>query len=173
MLTSLAKILKILNSEAEPGQISLAIALGMVAGFMPLFSLPVVIAWLLVCLLRINLATFLLVTPLFAGAAYLLDPLFHRVGLAFLSAPWLESLWTAMYNSTFWRLQNFNNSVVMGSFVTALILIVPCYLLANLLIRRYRQHILAWVERSRVMQLFKASDFYKLYLRVSAWGVRS
>lgn len=172
MLTSLAKLLKVLNSEAEPGQISLAFSLSMVAGFLPFVSLPTAAVFLLAFVLRVNLSAFFLGTAFFSGAAYLLDPLFHRLGLALLTLPALNDLWTAMYNSTFWRLQKFNNSVVMGSFVSSLILFVPLVLLSNYLIRTYRDHVLSWVRKLKITQIIKSSSFYETYEKVSGWGVR-
>jgi uncharacterized protein (TIGR03546 family) len=172
MLTSLAKLLKVLNSEAEPGQISLAFSLSMVAGFLPFFSLPSAVVFLIAFLLRVNLSAFFLGTAFFFAVAYFLDPLFHRVGLALLTAGGLEGFWTAMYNSTLWRIQKFNNSVVMGSFVSSLILFVPLVVASNFLIRTYREHVLAWVRKLKIVQIIKSSSFYEMYEKVTGWGVR-
>ncbi|MSQ77432.1 MAG: TIGR03546 family protein [Nitrospiraceae bacterium] len=86
----------------------------------------------------------------FSGLAYLLDSVFHRIGLAVLTAGPLEGLWTAFYNSTLWRLERFNNSIVMGSLVVSLVLFVPFYLLSNKLILKYREHFLAWVQKTKL-----------------------
>jgi uncharacterized protein (TIGR03546 family) len=173
MLTSVAKLLKLLNSEAEPGQISLAFSLSMIAGFLPFFSLPTAVVFLVAFVLRVNLSAFFLGTAFFSAAAYLLDPLFHHIGLALLTASGLEGLWTAMYNTTFWRIQKFNNSGAMGSFVVSLILFVPLVFLSNYLIRTYRDHVLSWVRKLKIVQIIKSSSFYETYQKVSGWGVRS
>lgn len=173
MLTSVAKLLKLLNSEAEPGQISLAFSLSMIAGFLPFFSLPTAVVFLVAFVLRVNLSAFFLGTAFFSAAAYLLDPMFHHIGLALLTASGLERLWTALYSSTFWRIQKFNNSVVMGSFAASLILFVPLVMTLNLLIRKYREHVLAWVRKLKIVQIIKSSSFYETYRKVSEWGVRS
>jgi len=93
----------------------------------------------------------------------LLDPLFHRIGLAVLTAGALKGLWTALYNMTLFRLEKFNNSIVMGSLLFSVVLFVPLYLISNQIILRYREHVLAWVQKSRIMQAFKASKLYRLY----------
>jgi len=152
MLKTLVNFVKILNSEAEPGQISLALGLSMVAGLTPLFSLHN----LLVLLLRVNLSAFLLGLAFFSGLAYALDPLFHRIGLAVLTASPLNVLWTTLYNSTLWRVERFNNSIVMGSLLVSLLFLVPFYYLANWAILRYREHVLAWVRKTRLMQVLSA-----------------
>lgn len=170
MLKMLAKLLKVLNSDAEPGQISLALCLAMVAGLTPLMSLHNLLVLLLVLVLRANLSAFLLGLVVFTGIAYLLDPLFHQLGLAALTAGPLNGLWTSLYNIPLFRLANFNNSIVMGSLLFSLVLFVPLLLAGNRLIRAYRQHILRWVEKSRIMQFFMASKFYNIYKSLSGGG---
>lgn len=163
MLSAIAKLLSALNSETEPGQISLAFCFAMIAGLTPLFSLHNLLVLLIVLLLRVNLSTFILGLAFFSGIAYLLDPLFHLIGLAVLTAGTLEGLWTALYNTTLFRLEKFNNSIVIGSLLFSLVLFVPIYLIANQMILRYREHVLAWVQKSRIMQAFKATKLYRLY----------
>lgn len=170
MLRMLAKLIKVLNSETEPGQISLAFCFAMVIGLTPLLSAHNILVVLLVLLLRVNISAFILGWGFFSGVAYLLDPLFNRIGLEVLTAYSLEGFWTALYNITFWRLAKFNNSIVMGALLFSLVLFIPLYLLSNLLIRRYRDTVLAWVQKTRIMQAFKAKKFYALYQAVSGLG---
>lgn len=169
MIRIVAKVLKVLNSESEPGQISLALCLAMVAGLTPFLGIHNLLVILLVLLLRVNLSTFLLGLAAFSGIAYILDPLFHYMGLAILTADSLQDLWTSLYNSTFWRLTRFNNSILMGSFLFALILFVPLYIAANFAIRQYRRRVLEWVKKTRLMQALAASRFYSLYQSASGW----
>ena len=170
MLKTIAKFLKILNSDAEPGQISLGFAFAMIAGFTPLMSLHNLLVLLLILFLRVNLSSFLLGLALFSALAFALDPLFHQIGLAILTLPALSDLWTALYNSALWRLERFNNSIVMGSLIVSLALFVPMVLVGNVLVRRYREHVLQWVMRTRVMQAFQASKLFGYYQSVSGWG---
>lgn len=170
MLTIVAKLFKIINSETEPFQISLALCFAMVAGLTPLWRLHNGVVILLVLLLRVNLSAFILGWLGFSGIAYLLDPLFHRLGLIILTSDSLQTLWTMLYNSTLWRITHFNNSVVMGSLMVSLILFLPLFLASNLIIRKYRDHILAWLRKTRLVQVIKASKFYNIYQSVSGWG---
>jgi len=173
MIQMIAKLLKVMNSETDPGQISLALCLAMVAGLTPLASLHNLFILLLVLLLRVNLSAFMLGLVFFTGIAYLLDPVFDRIGLGLLSAGALEGLWTEFYNITLLRLAKFNNTIVMGSLVFSLIAFFPMYGLVSLLIRRYREHILAWIRKTRVMQMLKTSKLFSAYQAVSGWGGRS
>jgi uncharacterized protein (TIGR03546 family) len=167
MVSSILKLLKVLNSEAEPGQISLALCFGMIAGFLPFFSVANLIILLIVLLVRVNLSAFILATAFFSGVAYVLDPVFNRIGLVVLTASPLQELWTAMYNSTFWRLQKFNNSVVIGSFLFSLAAFVPAVLLFNVLIRKYRERVLTWIKRTKIVQALTASRWYEMYRSLS------
>jgi uncharacterized protein (TIGR03546 family) len=169
MIKLLAKLLRVLNSETEPGQISLGLCFAMIAGLTPLLSVHNLFVLLLVFILRVNLSAFFLGLALFTGIAYVLDPLFHQLGLAVLTAMSLEGLWTSLYQSVWWRLEHFNNSIVMGSLVFSVGVFVPVLLLSNMLIRRYRQHVLAWVQKTKIMQMFKASKLYETYQTLSAW----
>jgi len=168
MLESLAKLLAVLNSETEPGQISLGFCFAMIAGFTPLWSLHNILVVLLVLALRVNLSSFLVGLGLFSALAFALDPLFHRVGLATLTASSLEPLWTVLYNQTLWRIERFNDSIVMGSLLVSLVLFVPLLLTGNWLIRRYRTHLLEAIRRTRIMKLIRASKLWQLYQRAES-----
>jgi uncharacterized protein (TIGR03546 family) len=170
MLTIIAKIFKTLNSETEPFQISLALCLAMIAGLTPLWNLHNFIVLLLVLILRVNLTAFILAWFGFSGIAYLLDPVLHVFGLHILTADALRGVWTSLYNSTLWRLSNYNNSLLLGSLIASLVLFAHLFFISNIIIRKYREHILAWVMKSRIVQALKASKFYGIYQSVSDWG---
>jgi uncharacterized protein (TIGR03546 family) len=168
LIESIANLLKVLNSETEPNQISLALCLSMIAGLTPVLSPHNLIVLLLV--LRVNLSAFGLGWAFFSAVAYLLDPLFHRIGLAILTAPTLRGLWTDFYNTSLFHLNRLHNTMVMGSLLFSLASIIPAFLIFNLLIRRYREHILTWVRKTRLMQAFKATKFFQIYQKDSGWG---
>ncbi len=170
MLRLIARLLRVLNSETHPGQISMGFCFAMVAGLTPLLSLHNVIVLLLVLVLRVNLSAFLLGLAVFSGMAYLLDPVFEWNGTLILTASAFEGLWTSFYNTTIWRLARFNNTIVMGSVAFSLVLFVPLYVLSNSLVLRYREHVLAWIEKTRLMQFFKASKVYHLYQSLPTFG---
>jgi len=163
VIESIAKLIKVLNSETDPGQISLALCLSMVAGFTPVLSLHNLLVLLLVLVLRVNLSAFIVGWVFFSALAFALDPLFHRIGLAILTAPALSEFWIGLYNSVWFRLDRLNNTIVMGSLFFSLVLFIPGLILFNLLIRRYREHLLAWVRKTRLMQAVKATKLFHMY----------
>lgn len=170
MLRTIVKLLKVLNSENDPRQISLAFSFSMVAGLTPLVSVHNLLVLFLVLLLRVNISAFILGFLLFSGIAYVLDPLFHWLGLLILTADPLQGLWTAFYNSTVWRLEKFNNSIVMGSLVFSVFFFTPFFLILNKLILKYRENVMSRLRKSRIMQTLKATKFYNLYQSLSGWG---
>lgn len=165
MITQILKVLRVLASEDSPMQISLAIALAMVMGLTPLFSLHNLLMLIILLSFRINLAAFLLAWAFFSGLAYLLDPLFHSLGQFILQYPAMQDIWTEMYNSAFWRLTNFNNTIVMGSFVTAMLAFIPMLLILNFLIRRYRSHVLVFLKKSKLVTWMQSS---KMITRITS-----
>ena len=170
MVRLLAKVLKILASETEPGQIGLAASFAVVAGVTPLFSLHNILVLFLVLVLRVNLLTFILGTVLFAAVGSLLEPVCSWLGLALLTAQPLERLWTGLYQSPLWRLEGFNNSVVMGSLAISLVVFLPVTLLTASLIRRHGDRLLARLRLTRLLQILTASRFHSAYQAVSGWG---
>ncbi len=167
MISLIAKFLKVLNSEGDPGQISAAFCLGMIAGFTPLSTPHNFLVLFAALLFRVNLSGFILAFGIFSGVAYILDPLFSAIGLAVLKAGPLEGLWTAMYNTAIWRIENFNNSVVMGSLVFCAVLVAPAYFVFNRLILKYRDHVLDRVKKLKIMQALKASKLFNAYQAIA------
>ena len=170
MVRSVFKILKVLNSETHPAQISLGLCFSVIVAFTPKFSLHNIVIIFLILFFRINLSAFLLGGLLFTGVGALLDPLFHRIGLAVLTAPALERLWTGFYNATMWRVQEFNNTVVMGSLLLALVLFGPLYFLFNGAVRYYRKNVYAHVQKLKLVQAIKGNDLYRKYQSLKDWG---
>ena len=142
----------------------------MIVGLTPLMSLHNLLVLFFVLLLRANLSAFILGWAFFSGVGYLLDPLFHRIGLSVLTASTLEGFWTALYSVTLFRLAKFNNTLLMGSLILSLILFLPLFILSNLVIQQYRDNILAWIRKTRIMQALKANKLYTAYQAVSGWG---
>jgi uncharacterized protein (TIGR03546 family) len=170
MIELIAKTLKVLNSETDPGQISLAFCLAMVMALTPLFSAHNVLVLLAALVLRVNLSTFSVAWIVLSAVAYALDPLFHKIGLAVLTAEGLKSMWTGLYNTAWFRPAHLNNTIVMGSLLVSCAAFIPVFITIKILVRKYREHLLAWVNKTRAMKFFKASKFYEVYQTISGFG---
>lgn len=141
------KLLKLINSEQEPHQLSLGLSFGMIAGLTPTLSLHNLVVLFLVLVIRANISAFIAGYLLFSFLAFALDPLFHSLGNTILHSASLQPAYTAMYNNSFWRLTHFNNTVLMGSLVVSLVAFVPVFLLSNVLIRNYRSRVQVRFQR--------------------------
>jgi uncharacterized protein (TIGR03546 family) len=170
ILKYIARLIKVLRSAASPGQIGGGFILGMIAGLTPFWSLHNLLVLLLIILLNVNLSMAILGLIVFSGFAYLLDPLFHDIGfflLVDLSA--LKSLWTSLYNVPVLSLTRFNNTIVMGSLVSALILLLPVYVSTKRFVLVYREKIDPVFQKWKLVQAVKGSKLYGMYEHVSKW----
>lgn len=166
MLTLLLKILRALNSEAEPWQMSFAAGLALIIGLTPLLSMHNGLILLLAFVLRINLATFFALWAIFSGFAYMMDPLFDRLGYAWLMAPGWADFWTGLYQNDFWQLTRFNHTVTLGSLVVSLPLFIPVVVAFRYGVVGYRVKVMPSLQRLKIVQALKASKLYDLYQKL-------
>ena len=171
MLDSLIKFFRVLNSDVSPNQIAGGIMLGFILGLTPFWSLHNAVVILLVCLLRINVASVLLSFAGFSVIAYLFDPLMEKLGYSVLTLDSMREFWTGWYQIDILRLAQFNNTLVMGSLLLAVLLSPVVFFLGRFIVVNYRQRILAWVEKTRLVKALKASKWYqRVYSAVELTG---
>ncbi|GAA0562662.1 MAG: TIGR03546 family protein [Alteromonadaceae bacterium] len=163
MLPLLAKVLKVLNSEASPWQIGWAIALGLFVGILP-FGLLTLLIVLLVCLLTINLTTFILVWGLTEGLmllfAYPLEQLTWQYAQNDTLLTWLAETETL-------QLLHLHHTLTLGAFVLGALLLVPVAWLSKVLVQQYRYRIMTNVEKWKLTQMLKASKLFALYEKLN------
>jgi uncharacterized protein (TIGR03546 family) len=152
-----------LHSEGTPGQLAAGIALGSIIGLTPLVNIHNAIVFAAIVLLNVSFAGGMLGWALFVPIGFLLDPLFDWLGHALLLAPALRGMWTTFYNTPVVPLTNFNNTVVLGSLVFALLLFVPLFLAARWAVARYRVTIGERVRQSKLYRAVMASKVYNVY----------
>ncbi len=154
-IRGIARVLVAINSNQRAGEIASAIALGFLLALIPAGNLLWWLILILTLFLRINLAAELLALALFKLIVPLLDGLLHAVGYAILTAPPLQGLFTHLYNVPLVPFTRFNNSIVMGAFITGLILLVPLYFLFRWLVRLYRKKIRDKIANSKIVKTFQ------------------
>lgn len=163
LLKLLQSLIKALNSDGTPGQVAAGITLGAVLGLTPLLNLHNLVALSLAVMLNVSFPGFMLGWFVFVPLGFALDPVFDALGTSLLvNVDALHGVWTAMYNTPL-ALTNFNNTVVLGSFVVWLLLALPLFLAARAGIAAYRATIYARLERTRAFQAVKASKVYNMY----------
>jgi len=171
-LKLLAKLFKALRSGESPGKIAGGFILGMIIGLTPIWSLHNLIVFILLIILNVNLGMAIFSFLLFSGFAYIFDPMFHSLGFWILvEIPALKGLWTTMYNAPIIGLSKFNNTVVMGSLVVSLVLLIPAYFAVKWFVVYYRQHIDAKMQKWKIVQMIKGSKIYNLYEKIRNIGV--
>jgi uncharacterized protein (TIGR03546 family) len=167
----LSKFIKVLNSAASPNQIAWGFALGAIPGLTPTNALHNAAVLVLLIILNVNISAAVFAMLVFSALAFLLDPLFHTIGYYVLtSIPALTSTWTSLYNAPIAPLTRFNNTVVMGSLLIALAMLVPNYIGFKLFVRRYRD---VWVEKIKkwkISKMITGSSLVQLYLKFKDVG---
>lgn len=164
ILKLLQSLVKTLHSDGTPGQIAAGIALGSALGLTPIANVHNLVVVLLMAILNVSFASGMLAWAVFIPVGFVLDPLFNRIGHWLLvDSPALRPLWTAMDNVPGLALTNFNNTVVLGSVVTWLVLLVPLYFAARVAVVRYRDTIGRKILGSRVYKTFQASKLFNVY----------
>lgn len=164
LLKLLQSFVKALHSDGTPGQVAAGIALGAILGLTPLFNLHNVVVFGLILLLNVSFPGAMLGWAVFVPVGFLLDPVFDAIGRQLLlETPALTPLWTALYNTPVVPLTSFNNTVVLGSLVVALVGYAPLFLVGRWGVARYRTTVAERVRRSRLYRAVTASRLYSLY----------
>jgi uncharacterized protein (TIGR03546 family) len=166
-LKLLSKFIGVLRSAASPNQIAWGFALGTIPGLTPLNALHNLGVLVLLIILNVNIASATLALAIFSLIAWMLDPLFHAIGyIVLVQIPFLQSLWTDLYNAPIAPLTRFNNTVVMGSLLVSLVLLVPNYFLFRAFVLRYRESWNAKIAKWKIVQIMKGSNLVKLYFKI-------
>ena len=152
-----------LHSEGTPGQLAAGIALGSILGLTPLVNIHNAIVFAAIVLLNVSFAGGMLGWALFVPIGFLLDPLFDWIGHQLLLAEPLRGLWTSLYNTPIVPLTNFNNTIVLGSLVFSLLLLVPLFFATRWAVARYRATIGERVRQSKLYRAIMASKVYNVY----------
>jgi uncharacterized protein (TIGR03546 family) len=121
--------------------------------------------------LDVNLSAAFLAFTIFALIAWILDPVFHQIGYFLLvDAETLKGMWTVLYNAPLAPLTRFYNTIVLGSLVGALVLVLPVYVGMKRFVVAYRKTIGARIERSKIYQVISKNFLVQWYQRVRDLG---
>jgi uncharacterized protein (TIGR03546 family) len=167
----LAKLIKILRSAASPNQIAFGFIIGMIIGLTPFWTLHNMILILILIIVNINIGTAIFSFLLFSAIAYLVDPLFHGLGYFLLvDMEGLKDFWTFLYNLPLVALSRYNNTVVIGSLVIAIVISLPTYFLAKIGVIYYRENIDNRIQKWKLIQAIKGSKIYSYYEKIRNLG---
>lgn len=146
--------------------------LGSIAGLSPVLTLQGLLLWLVIFVLDVNLSAAFLSFTLFSLVAYLLDPLFHQLGYVLLvQVDSLQEIWTTLYNAPIAPLTRFNNTLVLGSLVGAIVLSPFVYVGMKRFVVAYRTHLFSRVEKWKIYQILSKNSLVRWYQKIRDWGL--
>ena len=163
MLTMLAKILKVLNSQVSPWQIGWAIALGLFVGILP-FGLLTLLLVLLVCLLTVNLSIFIVTWGLTEGLMLLFAEPLEQLTWQYAQN---DALLRFLANNETAQLLHLHHTLTLGAFILGVVLAFPIAWCSKMLVLQYRSRIMSNVEKWKVTQMLKASKLFSLYEKLN------
>jgi uncharacterized protein (TIGR03546 family) len=169
LLKQLFNFIKLLNSDKGTHSIAAGVVCGMFLGFTPAFSLQTIFVILVLFFFRIQIGAATISAAFFKILAYALDPLFDVAGRSVLEIDALNPLYTSLYNMPIVPMTRFNNSIVMGSGVIALLLSPFVYYGAKALIFKYREVVVTRIRGTAIWKAFTASTFYGWYQKYESF----
>ena len=163
LLKLIQSIIKTLHSEGTPGQVAVGMALGAALGLTPLMNVHNLLAFSLILILNVSFGGGMLGWMLFVPVGFLLDPVFDKIGVSLLTAPSLRPLWTEWTNTPVLPYTDFNNTIVLGSLVSWVVLAIPIFFAARYGVAKYRATVGERVRQSRFYKAITASQVYNIY----------
>ena len=155
-LKLLKQIVVIFQTDISPNQVAWGFALGAILGLVPNMFMKLVL-FIVIMMFRVNVSAAFLAWAVYEILSFALDPLFDVVGFYILNINSLNGFYTWLYNLPVVPFTKFNNTVVMGSLVTGIILIIPNMIIAKKLLVYYRTHLRDKVSKWKIVKILTAT----------------
>ncbi|MBU2493634.1 MAG: TIGR03546 family protein [Bacteroidetes bacterium] len=169
-LSFIRKFLKILAEGQTPKQIALGFALGSLIGLSPMLTLQGLLIWIIILILDVNISAAIVAVTLFKIIAFIFDPAFHAFGFFILTLEPFKDFFTTLYNVPVAPLTRFNNTLVMGSFISAVILFIPVYFSMKFFVIKYREKLHEKIIKWKIYKIIKQSSMFRYYEKVKSLG---
>jgi uncharacterized protein (TIGR03546 family) len=163
MLNQILKFLAALNSGTKPGELALASVVAMFAAF-TLTPFNFLFYLFLILILNANTSMFFLMLLFFKAISLAIDPAGDIVGYAVLTAPPLQVLFTSLSALPVAPFTRFNNTLIMGGFIIAMIAAAPVWLGTRAFILYYRKNLQEKIEKAKIIKALNLGgviDFIK------------
>jgi len=160
------------RDHENSGQVAHGVCIGYLIGLMPFMTLQGHVLFLVLFFARINIAGGTVAMVVAGMFAYLLDPVFHKLGYLLLVdiAP-LQGIWESIYNMPIAPLSKFNNTVVLGSMVFGIVTYYPVYWAVNKFISTYSKKAQERIKKMKIAKMITGSRVYRWYEKISSVGV--
>ena len=155
-LKLLKQVIVIFQTDISPNQVAWGFALGAILGLVPNMFMKLVL-FIVIMMFRVNVSAAFLAWAVYEILSFALDPLFDSLGYYILNINSLNGFYTYLYNLPVVPFTKFNNTVVMGSLVTGIILIIPNMIIAKKLLVYYRTHLREKVSKWKIVKILSAA----------------
>lgn len=159
ILKQLRSFILAIASKASPEQLASGVVLGLFLAFPLTNILYMIVMWTLILFLNVNIAMVLLSAVLFSLFSFVFDPASHALGIFFLEILPLDNFWVILSNLPVVPFLQFNNTVMLGGIVLALLLSFPVYKGAILLVIWFRRVVVAKIANLPVVKALKATKW--------------
>jgi uncharacterized protein (TIGR03546 family) len=147
-------LLKVLNSNQNPAELAAGIAFAFLLALVPADNLLWYVLLIITFFLRVHMGTQLIFLAIFKLIAPVFDAVLHPLGYAILTIPSLQGFFTKLYNTPLVPFTKFNNTIVMGGLVAGVVLWVPLFILFLVLVKMYRDKLMAAIQNSKIVKGF-------------------
>lgn len=158
-------LLKLLNSDKGSTSIAAGVACGFILGLNPFFSLHCLLLFIFMFFFRVQIGAVFVCAFFFKLLSFALAPLFDVTGIMVLEIEALQGFFTTLYNMPIIPFTRFNNSLVMGSGVITFALSPFVFILAKILITKYRVVVVAKFQETKFWKWIKATALFKWYYK--------
>ncbi len=153
MLSAIAKLIKSLGANTNPGEIAHAMACGMILGLMPKNNLMWYLVMVFILFVRINKPMYVIMMLAGSVIAPACDGFFDTIGYSFLTIPQFSGFFGTLLDIPFVAFSKFNNSVVMGAFLCGLALYIPLYVLSRGLVALFRKTVVPALRKAKLTKI--------------------
>ena len=168
MLKFFVKLFNSINSNSNPGEIAHAVSIAMILGFMPKDNAFWYVLTVFFLFVRINKGALVLFTALFSLIAPSLDGIFDQIGYYILTIPQAQGVYATLIDIPFVAFTKFNNTIVMGSLLGGLVLYIPVYVIARLIIFLWRNKLVPVLRKTKLVVFIKKIPLVQKISDISA-----
>ena len=156
LLKMLKQVIVIFQTDISPNQVAWGFALGAILGLVPNMFMKLVL-FIIIMMFRVNVSAAFIAWAIYEILSFALDPLFDIIGYQILNISFLNAFYTWLYNLPVIPFTKFNNTVVMGSLIAGIILIIPNMIIAKKLLVYYRTHLRDKVSKWKIVKILTAT----------------